>query len=289
MIESITLEGEFKAVPYLCNSLLMSNHPDGVKFSTKKPNVIVGPNGAGKSALMKTLALSTLSNQTGQSALDGKYLEYESETLWSNDWGYDCHKKYGKILKFLPGVSIASDNGPALYFRANHIPGNNDMIAEAMMCGYFEEAKAYGQATRQKSSGQKTQALLERIQRVLGGKDSVPDYSFQNWRMKGVPYSEEEINSRYWSGEDRVRQANYLMARVDAAKSAMPVILMDEPEQSLDARAEMVLWRTIGSVNSSSVQLIIATHSLYSILFPEKFNIIEAVPGYINEVKSLMG
>jgi predicted ATPase len=63
---------------------------------------------------------------------------------------------------------------------------------------------------------------------------------------------------------------------------------MDEPEQSLDALAELVLWRQIAAADMSKMQVIVATHSLYPLMHPEKFNIIEAVPGYSESVMQLL-
>jgi predicted ATPase len=64
--------------------------------------------------------------------------------------------------------------------------------------------------------------------------------------------------------------------------------MMDEPEQSLDAKAEMLLWGQIAKADCDKVQVIVATHSLYPLMHPELFHLIEAVPGYAQEVRKLM-
>lgn len=64
MINSVSAKG-FSAVPYLEASLLMQNHPT-LHLSGEKPNAIYGANGTGKSALLKALALHTMSFYFGQ-------------------------------------------------------------------------------------------------------------------------------------------------------------------------------------------------------------------------------
>ena len=73
------------------------------------------------------------------------------------------------------------------------------------------------------------------------------------------------------------------------AETAVPLILMDEPEQSLDARAEGSLWAAIANADCSTMQIIVATHSLYPMLNKDKFNIIETETGFVAEVRRLLG
>src|SRR5438105_64142 len=95
MIRTIFAKG-FTAVPWLETAALMTTHPDGIAFSTEKPNVIVGPNGAGKSALLRAMSLLTLSAQTGMSGLERKYLgDLREDKLWARgdyDWERRQHE-----------------------------------------------------------------------------------------------------------------------------------------------------------------------------------------------------
>ncbi len=272
----------FKAMPWLEGSQLMTQLGGSVRFSDKKPNVIVGPNGAGKSALLDALALRFLASQSGLSALDDKYLTgVDSKGLWSRsaDWRQDW--------RFLEGLEARTDNGPALYYRPNHIPGNESDVTHALMCGYEREARAFDALTRDKSSGQKSQSLLERVLEVLRGEALPTDYVEKNWRYGRAPRSHEEIARPGWTGPWEY-QAEVLKALVKDAAQGRPLVLMDEPEQSLDARAEVQLWKVIEAVDCSRVQVIVATHSLYPLLHPGKFRIIEAVDGYARDVRALM-
>lgn len=277
MIKTLSAK-DFKAVPYLETSSLMVSHPKGLKFSTSKPNVIVGPNGSGKSALLSTLALQTLSYFTGESSFDGNFISSE---YWSKSgYGWSVEHDY------LPGLRCSADNAPALYYRPGHIPGNECGITHAMMCGYFDEAKAYARLVKNRSSGQQSQSLLEKLALALTGESSELSFKHTNW---GYGKALREIDDSRGFVSYRDHQAETLKKIYGASvPGAMPVLLMDEPEQSLDARAEAALWKKIREVDVGRVQVIVASHSLYPLLHPKAFNLIEAVPGYASDVQALI-
>jgi ABC-type cobalamin/Fe3+-siderophores transport system ATPase subunit len=258
----------FLTVPFLETSQLMRNHQGGVEFSTEKPNAIVGPNGAGKSALLKALSLHSLSWFTGVSAFDSNYLDdFKLKDAW-RQIGY----RWEDVYEYLGGLEVETDYAPALYHRPGHIPGNERMIAAAMMVGYGDEAMEYGRLTRHKSSGQQCSALLDRIRSVLSGDlTNLQDYATQNGGLGAGAKSKLLVEPR-----------THLHA------GAVPVLLMDEPEQSLDAKAELEFWHQVAEADLSKMQAIIATHSLYPLMHPEKFHIIEAVPHYAQEVSKLL-
>lgn len=273
---------DFKAVPWLASSQLAQTHNSALKFSTKRPNVIVGPNGAGKSALLTSLAIRFLAYFTGQSAFDCKYTKcHESECWWTN-----AHR-YGNEWTFLSGLKMDTDNAPALYYRPNHIPGNEEGATMAMMTGYFEEAKAYAQATERMSSGQANQAMLERVVTALEGRGLPDAYEFKNWSFGAEPRDLfEQQHRRGYTGPWEYK-AEVLKKLLVPASGAIPLILMDEPEQSLDARAQAKLWRTIAAADCSKMQVVIATHSIFPLLHPKCFNIIEAEAGFVQQVLDL--
>lgn len=272
----------FPAVPYLETSHLMQNHPEGVVFSRHKPNVIVGPNGAGKSACLKALALSTLSYYGGVSALDNHYvgLGKEAESYWDQA---EC--SWRRQYQFLPGLTCEEDRAPALYYRPSHIPGNDHSVAASMMCGYFQEARRYGELTEDKSSGQQSRALLERVYQALAGDTSEIGYTRMNWRFGKELLKDEALRRAHSFDLEAEALKKRLMAVAD---DAIPLILMDEPEQSLDAKAELQLWQRIVQADMARLQVIVASHSLYPLMHPDQFHIIEAVPGYLDEVRTLL-
>lgn len=272
MFSSIHCTGS-TAVPHLLGSSLMQNHLGRVSFSMAKPNVIVGPNGAGKSALVQALSIASLSWFTGVGSFD-KNFTLNCDELWGE-------RKWREDPEFLPGLDFDTDWAPSIFYRPGHIPGNDHSVTAAMMCGYFEEARAYGAKVKDKSSGQGSAALLERAQAVLRGEQR-PQYEAHNW---SAPLQVQKLDySRFVGPWDE--RANALLRRYTAIKAeAVPVVLMDEPEQSLDAMRELSLWKTILAADARRVQVIVATHSLYPMLHPERFNIIEAEPGYAQQVR----
>lgn len=260
----------------------MKLNPNGVKFSSKKPNVIVGPNGSGKSALLTALSLKTLSNLTGESTIDGNYITaVDSKFFWTKD----DRKYWANEYEFLQGLECVGEVAPALYYRPDHIPGNESGITVAMMCGYFEEAKEFAKMTRGKSSGQKSQALLQKVLGLLAGQDAKLTYGFKNWRgTKELRDLKSERNLFSYDYQFEALKVLYGSIKPDLS----PIVLMDEPEQSLDARAELLMWNAIANADISKMQIIVATHSLYPLMNPKKFNIIESSEGYAQEVMGLL-
>jgi energy-coupling factor transporter ATP-binding protein EcfA2 len=280
MIKTIKVGG-FGGVAYLEGPDLMRAKGGKVQFSTKKPNVLVGPNGSGKSALMTTLALLTMSYFTGKSELSSKYLTArEADSWWTRlqSWGHE--------YAWLQGVEVGWDIAPAVYYRPEHIPGNEVDPTHAMLMGYFEEAKAYARMTDAKSCGQKSGALLERICTALRGQPAT-GYGMKpgDWSY-GVEKRSPQRTGQ-WVGEDQYK-AEVLKATYLRQGDAGSIVLMDEPERSLDGRAEMGLWKAIEAVNCSKVQVIVATHSVYPALHPDRFHVIEAEKGYLSSVKALL-
>lgn len=280
MLKQVTVK-DFKGVPYLETSPLMQTCKGTIKFSATKPTVIVGPNGAGKSALLTSLALRFLAYFTGESNFDNHYVnDRDSKDWWTNT------SRWGREFEFLKGLDCKTDNAPALYYRPGHIPGNEDSVVCAMMTGYFQSAKDYAKAIENKSSGQGNQAMLAKILAALDGTGLPLMYKHLNWNFKKEPVDLRARGFGYLGDYDY--QAEVLKATYQPEPSAIPLVLLDEPEQSLDARAEAKLWGAIAAADCSKVQVIVATHSLYPLMYPKKFNLVEAEPGFIKDVLSLM-
>lgn len=277
MIRQIKLTSEFAAVPYLPSTSLWKRHQSrGLKLSLAKPNVVIGPNGSGKTSLLTLLSLQTLTYFTGATALDDNYTRgLDADKWWSE-------RTWSRGPEFLPGAKFDTDNAPALFYRPGHLAGNEDNVATAMMVGYFEEARAFGNAVKARSSGQGCQALLSHIRSALGGPVSDLAYSFVNWSGGKAL---RDISSSGWVGPWDYR-AEVLKARMLAVPaSGIPMLILDEPEQSLDTRTELELWNTLANTDCASRQVVVATHSLYPILYPDRFNLIEAEKGYAAEIR----
>jgi ABC-type cobalamin/Fe3+-siderophores transport system ATPase subunit len=278
MISTLSFK-EFAGVPYLETSSLAQTHGGQVAFACDRPTVLVGPNGSGKSALLTALALRLLAYFTGESTFDDKFVRStESKAWWtkSHEWRND--------FTYLQGFSMTGDNAPALYYRPSHIPGNEQSVAAAMMCGYFEEARGYDRAVSAKSSGQASQALLGKALAALAGSALPHEYLYRDWRAGKTPHNLRNVDR--WLG-DYDYKAEVLKAQF-ASTEGVPVILLDEPEQSLDALAEVRLWKLIEAADCRRMQVIVASHSLYPLLNPNAFHLIETEPGYCERVTGLL-
>lgn len=277
MITSIQLSPDFRAVPHLRGTQLWQATGDkGLTLSLEKPNVVVGPNGSGKTALLALLALQTWTYFTGVSTFDSNFVRgSDGDAWWSEQtWRDDP--------VFLPGATFETDNAPAVFYRPGHLPGNDYSVAAAMMCGYSTEARAYAAAVDKQSSGQGCQALLARLRNALTAPPEFFGFGYANW-SEGK--ERRDLSHKGWVGPWEYR-AEVMKARREAYQGGVPMILMDEPEQSLDARAELALWQEISSADCTTRQIVVATHSLYPYLHPERFNIIEAEPGYLSDMRA---
>lgn len=280
MIEHIKVEG-FKAVPHLETTLLMQTHGKCLAFSKEKPNVIVGPNGSGKTALLNALSMLTLTYYTDTSNFDRGYLAMQDADLfWLGE-----EKEWWRLRDniFLKGLSARSDLAPALYYRPNRLPGNEDGIAHAMCMGYSREAKDMIELVRNKSSGQRSQNVQQLLREVLQGKRL--QYTWNHWGARKEPVP---IDPMVYTGDGDTKHNAMLAYYSSRNESGIHTILLDEPEQSLDARAELELWHSLVATDPALNQVICATHSIYPLLHKAKFNIIETVPGYVESVLSLL-
>jgi energy-coupling factor transporter ATP-binding protein EcfA2 len=279
MIRHLRLTSEFTATPYLPGSRLMLNHPDGITFSTEKPNAVIGPNGAGKSALMTTLSLLTLTHFTGESAFNREYFcPWDANHFWARV-GYSYENKY----RYLHGLECDHDKAPGMYYRPNHVPGNEKCTTTAMMTGYGDMAREFGNLVRNKSSGEQCLALLAKVDSLLDGTADRLAYQYVKWG-----YGKDLIEIRNGSESDHKAEALKKLYS-DVSDTAVPVLLLNEPEQSLDASAEVQFWQRIERSDPTKVQVIAETHSLYPIIHRDRFHLIEAVPGYADAVRAALG
>lgn len=275
MIRSIGFEN-FTVMPHLEHTTLMQKHGQTVYFSNTKPNVVIGPNGSGKSTLLSVLAKQTLSEAVGVSAFDKMFLEAE---LWAGN----TRSEYGPFT-YLPGMTVDTDNAAAVYYRPAQLPGKSRFLAEALMRGYGEYANTYREKTHQKSSGQQGRALLETAYSVMETGNLSYDF---NWSYPTQKMPLESVK-RYPLTPQHEYKAQILVNERLCESPGIPTILMDEPEQSLDTKEELALWKRLSEVDCSKVQVIVATHSLYPFMHPERFNLIEASTGYLEEVRALI-
>jgi predicted ATP-dependent endonuclease of OLD family len=108
---------------------------------------------------------------------------------------------------------------------------------------------------------------------------------FEAEHMGGIKRTKHKTDHSHYTGEGDYIENAFIDAYKDASDTGMPLVIMDEPEQSLDAVAELQLWIAI---SNAKTQVIVATHSLFPFLRPDDFNIIEAVPGYCTVAQSAL-
>lgn len=282
MLKSVDIGSRLKAVPHLSESTLSKTLGGKAVFSTRKPNVVIGPNGSGKSALMTALALMTMSYYSGRTALDSNYVSGLEATGFWNLVGSSWERNYAFMSELKPSGGVPT----AEFYRPGMLPGDDDSVAAAMMCGYWNEARRYGDLTKEKSSGEAASALLrEMMDRISGADSSKMGVGRTNWK-----YSEEKPKRAdgvfHESEYDKKALA---LAEYAKAMTSDSLFLMDEPEQSLDALSEARFWKAIEEADCSNRQIIIATHSLHPILRRGKFSLIEAVVGYADETVAAFG
>ena len=268
MLTKLSITEDFKAIPYLRDSKLMQTHKNEIEFASDKPNVIIGQNGSGKTALLDTITLRFLCHFENHSRYKDSYIRTrEADQWWSTTGGWR------KNQVWLDGLSTDSDNAPAAYFRPNHIPGNEKDIVTALMVYDCDAAKEYGNRTENKSIGEKSIAMLADTYAILNGSKQLM-----------APNIPKPRNVEYKTEYDK--RLEYFHANIHFNETGKPLVIMDEPERSLDGLQEMKLWKAI--LDSKTTQVIVATHSIFPILHPTLFNLIETENGYIKRLQKAL-
>lgn len=239
---------------------LLTTHANKVAFSSNKINVLIGPNGSGKSTLLRHLAVRFLCLDRGYTSIDRSLCDRAYEKYFSE-------KNWRDKSTFMPGIEVDSAQCVAAYWAPGMKYGGWDMDTAAMMCGYGDEAKLRWKHTKEKSSGQGIHNQLNYIFDVLHGKRKVELREKIDWYLENHQ-------------KDKLDAVTPLFKERDKNKT---VVLLDEPEQSLDMSKEMEFWDKLLDVNTAEVQVVVATHSLYPLISPKfkgKFNIIECTSDY---------
>jgi predicted ATPase len=239
---------------------LLTTHANKVTFSSDKVNVLIGSNGSGKSTLLRHLAIRFLCLDRGYTSIDRSLCDRAYEKHFSEKTWYDKST-------FMPGITVDSAQCVAAYWAPGMKYGGWDMDTAAMMCGYGKEAKLRWEHTEKKSSGQGIHNQLSDIFDVLHSKRKVE-------LRENIDYYLKEFQ------KDKLDATVPLFKEWNKNKT---IVLLDEPEQSLDMSKEMEFWDKLLDVNTGEIQVIVATHSLYPLISPKfkgKFNYIEGTPDY---------
>ena len=95
------------------------------------------------------------------------------------------------------------------------------------------------------------------------------------WTKDDIAYSKREF--QYWQYINNLYTTNF--------GKGQNTILLDEPERSLSHKKQKELFLKILPEELAGYQVIIATHSLYSIFTPNA-NVIELEDGYVQGLKN---
>ena len=268
---------QFDLFPFFKDTSFYKKHKGSFKFEPNKVNVLLGPNGSGKSTLLDILSLLTLAYEFGQSRPGKTYLEDEY-------WHADNQWAQWEDEAYMAGVQWSEGFCPALSFKPHRIPGNERCITTAMMMGFFDEARSHADLVENKSTGQSVQAQIEQIRQHLRmqGELTVLNTSFFNLH----PNQEKDLLEKPYQRSSNASRKMLLGRYVNARTSGHQLVLMDEPEQSLDLRTNLQFWNELSKVELKNTTVIVASHSPFAL--HDTFNLIEGEKGYAKEIKSLM-
>lgn len=269
------------AIAHLDTSAFYQTYQGEFPLKQGAINVLVGPNGSGKTSFLESLAFLNLTYFFGQSRvckdyLDEKYWEQRLEAGQSHAWNREP--------VFAQGLQSDWPFMPALSYFPNRIPGREDSITAAMMTGYFREARDFARLTEEKSSGQANWSQLDEIFQAL--KD--PQYTPQVLQLDALAlcaHEEKELASRYDAKRTRAYRKSALKKRIDEAAPLATLVLLDEPEQSLDMVAQMTLWERLKALHTPNRTFVVATHS--PLVLNQGFHLVETQRGYLEKLESL--
>ena len=172
--------------------------------------------------------------------------------------GESSRTVYGNDGKYLGGAVPYHDGSPVMYFHPaqqvgiSHGEFNWDFGALGLQNTLFSG-----------SDGQTTMFRLNVFGKALGKREFPPVEWKANLSEKRQAVIECMLNGRA------------------PRKRKTPTFLMDEPTRSLDALTEANMWIRFATANN--LQVIVATHSPLALYLQKKANIIELVPGYVED------
>ena len=255
-----------EATQLVMNSTLYTSNKGVIPLSTDKINVLVGPAGSGKSVFLRLLAAASHCLLEGQSTSSARHIRSSTMTPY---WGKVADRYgYGTTEHFLPGVSLAGSIRKAVYYCPKFLPGLESELAHSMCMGYH--VKPLIPHLHNVSEGQFASFWLKTLtERVLDpGVPTLPSIP------EHQRYVENDHLSVKWeklfNTDERV------------------LILMDEPETSLDAVQQLQLWNSLIRFNAEGHQVVMATHQFKPFLQHPQFNFIEATPDYIQDASVLL-
>lgn len=229
---------------------------------TFKPgaNVLFGPNGSGKTTLLRIMgAFSGCPEHGGWSGLP------ESFTL-------DEKKRFPACLigaaRLGPGVEAkVSWDGTATFM---HLAAKSDepMIAFGMPHDVLDDFEQVSVMMAKPSTGQGRAMRLGKVLRKV--KLERPDL------LALKPYDHDGKGKRFL---DYVKKL---------PRKGPHTLLLDEPERSLDADAQILFWKRLLPAMANELQVIVTSHSPFALFVPD-VNVVELEPGGVEKTRKSVG
>jgi predicted ATPase len=238
-------------------------------------NYIFGSNGTGKSVILNTLKAYTGIATGGW-------------TTFNNPQTLGCGRLNGPtdFPHAYATYSPANSKAVVLWDGTPTLFNNGDLKTPEVLLflnfqqfgdGISSEDDLEKQLKEHPSAGQYRAQKINKIINLL--KDGAPKYT-----VKDIPRYKDDIDNYYAKREwDYWQFINKLY--VDTFGQGKTTVLLDEPERSLSHAKQKDLFLNVIPNQMKDLQVIIATHSLYSIFTPNA-NIIEMEAGYINGLKA---
>ena len=219
-------------------------------------NILFGPNGCGKSTILKTLKA-----YCGIGANGGWTFFNDPMKLASNSFPF-------AYLGLTPSRCVADVvwDGTPSFFNDGDIKVNDTffyMNPGSSDDGITDEAEQMDLLAEKPSSGQ---YRIKKVNKVFNMIRNVPSYGRGDMPSGGMACTKE---LEYWNS---------------LPKSGPQTILLDEPERALSIALQKKLFTEI-LPNFSDLQVIIATHSIFSLSMKDA-NFIEFETGYIDECRN---
>jgi len=211
-------------------------------------NIIVGPNGSGKTTLTRSVAKLFYAEQGGTPTL--------TQTAFM-----DAYKAFDKTPPD-EYFTVEHDGGAVFYVNQEHTVGlthgqfDDDFFSE----GFF---RTMNKLSSGQDSCENINRILSMIEKYLKGGENVDN------RLKNA-------NSLY---QNYVNQA---MAFIKPDRNAVPVLILDEPDASLDMMNEVKIWDIIRKI-SLKIQVIVCSHSAFAL--HQEANFIEMESGYLKKCR----
>lgn len=207
-------------------------------------NVLLGPNGCGKSTLLQLLA-HTFMCAEGQVPT----VTYDALKKFSTPMGYIVHHDGSPVGFADPSHDVGLDTGHFVddFFLA----GVQSVFAKKSSSGQQTDYKLWTLFSKLLKEGVETDWRVPK----KWDKDHPMAAKIQNWMAAQEITHSEDPHSR--------------------------VLLLDEPDRSLDLFHQAKLWDLLFRVNER-VQIIVSTHSIYPLLRLPREQIIDLVPGYLD-------